>query len=146
MLLNSALSPMAVLALPSVLLKSANAPVPVLKPPVELLKSAPAPVAVFSCAVLARSVPAPAAVLKLPVVLQRNETNGCIERARCEAKQGVLPFCCIASGIAAVRQGNDRARLWQKRKADKDERENRDGLRSHFHRLNFRKNHADLSR
>jgi hypothetical protein len=69
MFTRSALTPLAVLSLPSVLKKSAAAPMAVLLLPVVLKKSAALPVAVLAPpVVLKKSVSAPVAVLASPVV------------------------------------------------------------------------------
>jgi len=100
----------AVLRPPVALLKRVNAPSAVFPKPVVLLKSAPAPVAVFSPAVLARSVPAPRPVQKLAVV-----------RAGSAAQESVLPFCGVASGIAAIRRWHDGLCFRRKLKAGQEQ-------------------------
>src|SRR5947207_15921882 len=52
---------------------------------------------------------------------ERKPTKCCIESAGGAAKKGVLPFCGVAPGIAAVRRRLDRLRCWQRRKAGKHE-------------------------
>src|SRR5262249_11652917 len=49
----------------------------------------------------------------------RNETDSRIEGASCQAKQGVLPFCRIASGIASIRRRDNCLRQGQKPSAGK---------------------------
>ena len=111
--------PAAVLEEPVVLFKRAAAPTAVLAGPVVLLKSTAAPMAVLLFAVLNRSAPAPVAVLKLPSVLLQSEyqPTAVFADAGGEAKKGVLPFCRVEPGIAAVRRRNNRLRSWQKPEA-----------------------------
>ena len=42
--------------------------------------------------------------------VERQPTNCCIRNAGCEAKKGILPFCRVGFGIAAIRRRTDRLR------------------------------------
>ena len=99
---------MAVLASPVLLFKRASTPTAVLASPVVLSKSAAAPTAVFSFPVLRESVPAPTPVLKLASTLlwSDNAPTACVRKACAgvEAQKGVLAFCRIEPGIAAIRR------------------------------------------
>ena len=83
------------------LLYSAKPPTAVFKPPVVLLKSAPAPIAVFWSAVLANSADSRIKAVGR-VAAERKETNGRIKTAGGKAKQGILPFRRIPTGVAPV--------------------------------------------
>ena len=74
-----------------------------------LLKSAPAPIAVLSIAVFSnkRSRTNRGVEVAIPCYSGAKATNCRIESAGGEAKKGVLPFCCVASGIATIRRRND---------------------------------------
>ena len=49
---------------------------------------------------------------------ERKETNRCVECAGGPAQESVLPFCGVASGIAAIRRRHDGLCHWRKRMAD----------------------------
>ncbi len=76
---------------------------------------------------------------------ERKHAKGSIVSAGRETKKCVLPFCCVASGITAIRRRIDRISFWRRDK-EGERQYDEECLNSCFHGLNFRKNCIIVSR
>jgi len=66
------------------------------------------------------------------VLLKSANTGGRVVEAGSKTQKRLVPFCRVASGIAAIRRRTDRLRFWQKPKEEKIDY-NEDGLNCSFH-------------
>ena len=87
---------------------------------VVLLKSAPAPGRIFVSGVgKERSCANSRVELPSSVTPERQKTDCRVEAARGEVQKGVLPFCRVATSIAAIRRRTDGLRRLAERKGAK---------------------------
>ena len=106
---------MAVLLTPVVLENSAKAPVALFWLPMVLLNSPYASGCILIANIGKQGASAHGRVeAARRIASERKETNCRVVTAGGKAKQRVLSFCRVASGITAVRRWNHRPRLWQK--------------------------------